>query len=378
MIVKKLDIWHLRLGFLSPIKHNLATHQGSDNLVLRVTTDAGLTGFGEGVPRAFVTGEVLSDSLVFLRQVLAPAILAREFPSPQALLQDLKRLYELTEAQRHPAAFCALETALLDAAGRTWDIPATGLIGPKLRTSLEYSAVIPLMSPEPMRHLLRLVKMNHMRFVKLKVGTDDDLANLRLVRDELGGDVDIRVDANSAWTSSEAIERLKEMQPYGISAVEQPVAKADFAGLKRVSEAVRIPVIADESLCNEDDAKRLIDLKACRMFNIRLSKCGGLGTATRISRMAEVAGIVCQLGCHVGETSILSAAGRQFALTVPHLSYVEGSFSPYLLVRDVVSQPVVFNGGGMAFELPGPGLGIEVLVSALEALAISHDVATAH
>ena len=63
MIVKKLDIWHLRLGFLSPIKHNLATHEGSDNLVLRVTTDDGITGFGEGVPRAFVTGEVLSDSL---------------------------------------------------------------------------------------------------------------------------------------------------------------------------------------------------------------------------------------------------------------------------------------------------------------------------
>ena len=364
------------MGFLSPIKHNLATHQGSDNLVLRVTTDEGMTGFGEGVPRAFVTGEVLSDSLLFLRQVLAPAILAREFPSPQALLQGLRRLYEHAQAQRHPAAFCALETALLDAAGRTWDMPVTGLIGPKLRTSLEYSAVIPLMSPEPMRHLLRLVKMNHMRFVKLKVGTDDDLSTLRLVRDELGDDVDIRVDANSAWTPSEAIARLKEMQPYRISAVEQPVAKADFAGLKQVSEAVQIPVIADESLCNEDDARSLIDLKACRIFNIRLSKCGGLGTATRISQMAEAAGILCQLGCHVGETSILSAAGRQFALTVPHLSYVEGSFSPYLLVRDVVSQPVVFNGGGMAFELPGPGLGIEVLESALEALAVSHDVET--
>ena len=364
------------MGFLSPIKHNLATHQGSDNLVLGVTTDEGMTGFGEGVPRAFVTGEVLSDSLLFLRQILAPAILAREFPSPQALLQDLRRLYEYAQAQRHPAAFCALETALLDAAGRTWNVPVTELIGPKLRTSLEYSAVIPLMPPESMRHLLQLVKMNHMRFVKLKVGTDDDLATLRLVRDELGGDVDIRVDANSAWTPAEAIARLKEMEPYGISAVEQPVAKADFAGLKQVSDAVQIPVIADESLCNEDDAKSLIDLKACRIFNIRLSKCGGLATATRISRMAEAAGIVCQLGCHVGETSILSAAGRQFALTVPHLSYVEGSFSPYLLVRDVVAQPVVFNGGGMAFELPGPGLGIEVLVSALEALAVSHDVET--
>jgi L-Ala-D/L-Glu epimerase len=376
MIVKTLDIWHLSLSFLSPIKHNLATHQGSENLVVRVTTEDGVMGFGEGVPRGFVTGEVLSDSLSCLRQVLAPAILAREFPSAQALLQGLRQLYEQTQAQRHPAAFCALETALLDAASRTWEMPVTGLIGPKLRTSLEYSAVIPLMPPESMRQLLHLVKMNQMRFVKLKVGTDDDLSTLRLVRDELGEDVDIRVDANSAWTAPEAIERLKEMQPYGVSAVEQPVAKADFAGLKQVSEAVQIPVIADESLCNEDDARALIDLKACGIFNIRLSKCGGLGAATRISRMAEAAGISCQLGCHVGETSILSAAGRQFGLTMPHLTFVEGSFSPYLLVRDVVSQPVVFHGGGMAFELPGPGLGIDVLVSALEALAVSHDVVT--
>jgi L-alanine-DL-glutamate epimerase-like enolase superfamily enzyme len=376
MIVKKIDIWCLKLGFQSPIKHNLATHEGSDNIVLRVTTGDGITGFGEGVPRAFVTGEVLDDSLAFLREVLVPAILARDFHSPPALLQDLENLYQQAPAQRYPAAFCALETALLDAAGRTWGQPVAELIGPKLRTSLEYSAVIPLMSPEPMRHLFRLVKMNQMRFVKLKVGTDADLETLRLARDELGYEVDIRVDANSAWTPAEAIERLKEMEPYRISAVEQPVAKADFAGLKQVSEAVQIPVIADESLCNEDDARSLIDLKACRIFNLRLSKCGGLGAATRIRRMAEAAGILCQLGCHVGETSILSAAGRHFALTVPHLSYVEGSFSPYLLVRDVVSQPVVFHGGGMAFELPGPGLGIEVLASALDELAVSHHVET--
>jgi muconate cycloisomerase len=378
MIVKKVDIWHLKLGFQSPIKHNLATYEGSDNIVLRVTTDDGITGFGEGVPRAFVTGEVLSDSLSFLREVLGPAILAGVGHSPQALLKILEDLYQHAQAQRHPAAFCALETALLDAAGRTWNMPVAELIGPKLRTSLEYSAVIPLMPPEQMRHLLRMVRMNHLRFVKLKVGTDTDLSTLRLAREELGYDVDIRVDANSAWTPSEAIARLQEMQPYRISAVEQPVAKADFAGLKQVSEAVQIPVIADESLCNEDDARRLIDLKACRIFNIRLSKCGGLGAATRIRQMAEAAGILCQLGCHVGETSILSAAGRHFALTVPHLSYVEGSFSPYLLVRDVVSQPVVFNGGGMAYELPGPGLGIEVLVGALEALAVSHYVETTH
>jgi muconate cycloisomerase len=372
MIIKKMDIWHLKLGFQSPIKHNLATHVGSDNLVLRVTTADNVTGYGEGVPRSFVTGEVLNDSLAFLHEVLAPELLARKFHSPEALIIAMEDLYGQTQAWRHPAAFCALETALLDAAGRSWMLPVSELIGTKLRQSLVYSAVIPMMSPEQMKQIFNLVKFNHMRFVKLKVGTDADLDTLRMARDHLGFEVDIRVDANSAWSPSEAIARLKEMELYRISAVEQPVAKADFTGLKQVQDAVQIPVIADESLCTEEDARRLIDLKACQVFNIRLSKCGGLGAATRIRRMAERAGILCQLGCHVGETSILSAAGRHFALTVPHLSYVEGSFSNYLLVKDVVAQPVVFQDGGLAHELPGFGLGIEVLEEALSELAVSH------
>ncbi len=351
---------------------------GSDNLVLRVTTADTVTGYGEGVPRTFVTGEVLGDSLFYLRKVLVPELLARQFHSPQALTVGLEALYQQTQAQRYPGAFCALEMALLDAAGRTWEVPVRDLIGPKLRESVVYSAVIPMMSPEHMIPIFHLFKMGHMRFVKLKVGTDTDLEALRLVREHLGSEVDVRVDANSAWSPSEAIDRLKEMEPYRISAVEQPVAKTDFAGLKQVREAVRIPVIADESLCTEEDARRLIELQACQIFNIRLSKCGGLGAAARIGRLAEKAGILCQVGCHVGESSILSAAGRHFALTVPRLSHVEGSFSPYLLVKDVVAQPVVFNDGGMAYELPGPGLGIEVRQDALDELAVSHHVETVH
>jgi L-alanine-DL-glutamate epimerase-like enolase superfamily enzyme len=377
MIVKKLDIWHLRLGFQSPIKHNLATHQGSDNLVLRVTTEDAVKGYGEGVPRGFVTGEVLDGSLSFLTEVLAPAVLSREFHSPPALHQTLAEIYRQSQADRYPAAFCALEMALLDAAGLTWKMPVSQLLGLKLRDQLEYSGVIPMMSPEKMRRLCQVIKKIGMRFVKLKVGTDSDLENLQLTREELGHEVDIRVDANSAWTPSEAIARLREMLPYQISAVEQPVAKSDFVGLKQVREALPIPVIADESVCNEADARSLIELRACQIFNIRLSKCGGLGAATRIRKMAETAGILCQVGCHVGETSILAAAGRQFALTVPQLSFVEGSFSPFVLLRDVVVQPVAFNSGGMAYELPGPGLGIEVLEPSLNEMAVSHRVETA-
>jgi len=139
-----------------------------------------------------------------------------------------------------------------------------------------------------------------------------------------------------------------------------------------VSAAAGVPIIADESLCNERDAQRLIDLNACQIFNIRLSKCGGPLAATRIRRLAAAAGLRCQLGCHVGETSILAAAGRHFAACDPELVYLEGSFAPFLFTRDPVAQAVVFGPGGTAGELTGSGLGIEVLEPALHELAVAH------
>ena len=367
-----MDIWHLKLEFLSPIRHNLANHEGSENIVVKVSTDGAAAGYGEGIPRSFVTGELLPGSLAFLKEELAPAVLKTKFSSPQEVSEILADLYGELSAVKHPAAFCAMEMALLDAAGRTWDMPVAQLIGPQLRDRVTYSAVVPMASERQMAHFFNLIKMNQMQFLKLKVGTKSDLKILKLAREKLGWEMDIRVDANAAWTVPEAIQHIKEMAPYRVSAVEQPVAKEDFAGLKTVSEAVGLPIIADESLCNEADAQKLIDLGACRIFNLRLSKCGGLGMATRIRRLAEEAGILCQLGCHVGETSILSAAGRHFALCSPDLVYVEGSFASFLLSKDPVRQPVAFEFAGLAPELPGPGLGIEVMDRTLDELKVSH------
>lgn len=372
MIIRKVDIWHLQLTFLSPIKHNLAIHQGTENLVVKVTAEGPVVGYGEGVPRTFVTGETIPGSLNFLAETLTPAVLKKEFASPPRLLESLRDLFVQTAGENHPGAFCALETALLDAAGHAWGMPLQGFFGPPDNANLVYSAVIPMAAPEQMARMLHLAKMMEMSFVKLKVGNPDDLEVLKMAREILGWQVDLRVDANCAWSASEAIHRIREMQPYRLSAVEQPVAKKDFEGLKAVSAAAGLPIIADESVCTEADARRLIDLKACHLFNVRLSKCGGPGAANRLRRLAAAAGLRCQLGCHVGETSILSAAGRQMASCGPPLVFLEGSFSPFLFAREPVTRPLVFGPGGGAQRLMGPGLGIEVDDLTLADLAVSH------
>jgi len=118
--------------------------------------------------------------------------------------------------------------------------------------------------------------------------------------------------------------------------------------------------MADESICDMADAKKLAEIKACGMFNIRISKCGGLLNSLKIADFAASAGISYQLGCQVGETGVLSAAGRHFASRVDGIRYLEGSYAKFLLAEDIVAEDISFGYGGFADPVTGVGLGVNV------------------
>ena len=370
MQLKRIEFFRLQIPLCMPIKHYLAERTSSENLVVKVVSDSGAVGYGEGIPREYVTGETTATSLTFLRNQLIPQSNGLHWEDSEELLGKLRELFSEPHRTQAPAACCALELAILDAAGKTWKRSVAKLLGGG-RETLVYSAVIPMMNQPSFHRLLHLIRDARMSFVKIKVGNERDLAVLSLAREILGREVDLRVDANGAWSAEEAEQRIGAMIPYGISAVEQPVPKHDLVGLKRISDRLDIPVIADESLCLEGDAKDLASLRACQVFNLRLSKCGGILAADRMYEIGQKEGIAAQLGCQVGETGILSAAGRQFAMS-RKLRYLEGSYSNYLLKEDIVNEPVEFGPGGVAQPLSGPGLGIKVNEEALQRLAVMH------
>jgi L-alanine-DL-glutamate epimerase-like enolase superfamily enzyme len=371
MRLKKIHLYLLQIELCMPIKHYLAERTHSENLVVKVVTDSGVVGFGEGIARQYVTGETTATSLTFLRDHLIPKINGFHWNDPEDLLEKLRELISEPNRARAPAACCALELAILDAAGKTWGQSVAQFLGGE-EFQLVYSAVIPMMNQPSFHRLLHVIREMHMSFVKIKVGNDQDLAVLSLVREILGHEVDLRVDANGAWSAEEAEQRIDAMMAYGITAVEQPVSKEDLIGLKRVADQVGIPVIADESLCFERDAKDLASLQACKVFNLRLSKCGGILAAARMHQIGQEQGIAAQLGCQVGETGILSAAGRQFALS-RKLLYLEGSYSNYILKEDIVNDPVEFGPGGVARPLAGYGLGISINEEVVQRLAVIHE-----
>lgn len=371
MWLKKIDLYLLQIQLCMPIKHYLAERTHSENLVVKVVTDSGVVGFGEGIARQYVTGEVMEASLRFLQDHLIPELNGFHPSGPPDLIEALAELLSEDNRAQAPAACCALELAILDAAGKTWSQSIAQMLGGGDQP-LIYSAVIPMMSPPSFHRLLHLIRDMEMSFVKIKVGNERDTEVLSLAREILGHEVDLRVDANGAWSSEEAQKRIAAMMAYGISAVEQPVPKEDIQGLKRLSEQVEIPIIADESLCLERDAKKLTSLDACQVFNLRLSKCGGILAANRLYEIGRKKAIAAQLGCQVGETGILSAAGRQLASS-RKLLYLEGSYSSYLLQDDIVNEPVEFGPGGVAQPLAGHGLGVSVNEETLQRLAVMHE-----
>jgi muconate cycloisomerase len=371
MWLRKIDLYILQIQLCMPIKHYLAERTHSENLVVKVVTDSGVVGFGEGIARQYVTGEVMETSLRFLQDHLIPQLNGFHPSGPPDLIEALAELLSEDNRAQAPAACCALELAILDAAGKTWSQSVAQMLGGGDQP-LIYSAVIPMMSPPSFHRLLHLIRDMEMSFVKIKVGNERDTEVLSLAREILGHEVDLRVDANGAWSSEEAQKRIAAMMAYGISAVEQPVLKEDIQGLKRVSEQVEIPVIADESMCLERDAENLASQDACQIFNLRLSKCGGILAANRLYEIGRKKAIAAQLGCQVGETGILSAAGRQLASS-RKLLYLEGSYSSYLLQDDIVNEPVEFGPGGVAQPLAGHGLGVSVNEETLQRLAVMHE-----
>ena len=373
MRLTKIHLYLLQMQLCMPIKHHLAKRAYSLNLVVKVLTDSGIAGYGEGIARKYVTGETTEASLGFLRDRLIPQINGFLADSPNDLLEALPQLISAEKRAQAPAACCALELAILDAAGKTWGKSLGHLLG-KVDQPLFYSAVMPMMTqPTFYQRLLCLIRDLKISFVKLKVGNERDLESLSLAREILGHEVDLRVDANGAWCVEEAEERIAAMTAYNISAVEQPVPKDDIKGLRRVAERLEIPVIADESLCGEHDAEHLIAMDACQIFNLRLSKCGGILAADRLYEIGLNKGIGAQLGCQVGETGILAAAGRHFAAS-RKMIYLEGSYSNHLLKEDIVNEPVEFGLGGAAQPLAGPGLSVTVDDETLQRLSIMSQV----
>lgn len=374
MRVVELEARHVRIPLKRKVTHASHVRTETDNVVVRCVLSDGSVGFGEGVPRDYVTGETIDFALDLLtRSDLEPQLAAGAADFVAAVhLAERIRLVPVPGDDRliqGNAARCAVELAILDAFGHAFGEPltrVTELVAPELykfRERVQYSGVIGNPRGWKKRLYPFVYRLAGFSQVKLKVGIagQDDVKRTQLIRRWLGSKVDLRIDANEAWSAAEVVDRIRELEPFGISSVEQPVKHEDVACLAEVRKQIQTPVMLDESLCGEVDAERAAQQGWCDLFNLRLSKCGGFIPSLRLAQLAKRHGLGYQLGCQVGETAILSAAGRHFATSVNDLRYVEGSYDRHLVWERLSQEDITFSRrGGWAPALVGSGLGVTI------------------
>ncbi len=373
--VRAVEVFDLRVPFRRPFSHNLATHKEARPQIVRLTLSNGVCGYGEAQPRPYLTGETLESVAEALSGPLKAWVLGRHVASlgTAAGLLSGAEASQLRWAQ--PAAFCALELALLDAVGQSEGRSALEVLGPVRRTQLTYDgAVIGFMPLAALGLYLGQIRKQGKRLVKIKVGQDSDAERLAAVRRGLGPEVQVVLDANGAWSADEAISRIRALEPFGLTAVEQPVAREDVAGMARVRREVRTPVMADESLCTLADAQRLLEAEACDMWNVRIGKCGGLLGTQEILRLAHSRGIRCSLGVLVGETPILGSAGRLLAASEPQLWHLEFDSSGSKEVEGGIPPLLALESNVATVDPSLPGMGLRIDAQRFEALVMGRGI----
>ena len=388
MRVAELTVFSVRIPFKKKITHASHSRTDTDSLVVRCRLTDGTEGWGEGLPRPYVTGENLDQAWDVIRATDLAGQLGGDWGD---LASSVERLQSFDVQRRSDddrgcfgnSARCAIELSVLDAICRAHQQPLSAVTAlvpmtAAIRTQVDrvrYSGAFTAMTPwkQIKRAVLMRVFGFHQAKVKVGVAGVDDTALLKRIRSWLGRSVDIRIDANEAWTCASLQEKLDPLKPFGITAVEQPVPHADINGLAAIRPQLGVPIMHDESLCSEIDARRAIERGTCDLFNIRLSKCGGFLPSLKLAALAHQAGLGYQLGCQVGETGILSAAGRHFATTVKNIRYLEGSYDRFLVAERLTKEDLTFGWGGYAPALTGPGLGITVDPAALQRVMLKEE-----
>jgi muconate cycloisomerase len=360
MTIVAADVTSLALPFRFEFRHARASRAQGASVLVRLADDEGREGWGEGAPREYVTGETVEGARRLLEDAFVPSVLGLRVDSLLAA-EETSAALRASAPSGANAALCAMELALLDLGGRAEGGSAGRALGPVLRPEVRYGAVVSSGTTEEAVVVCRKAREFGFEDFKVKVGgrADAEIDLLGAVRDAIGPSSTLRIDANGSWPSREdALRRLESMRDLGVAAAEEPLAPGDVPGLQWLTARSPVPIVADESLASLDDARRLAERRACHVFNVRVSKLGGIRESARVVAIARDSGTDWMLGAHVGESALLSAAGRHVATRCPGGRWFEGSYGTLLLEEDLGDATV--RAGGVGAALTGPGLGVDV------------------
>ncbi|MEN8228551.1 MAG: dipeptide epimerase [Bacteroidota bacterium] len=367
-VITKVEIIKLNIPYKEPFVISLGVISEATNVVVRIHTSSGLTGTGECAPFVFIVGETQETVFELAKQVGKLMIGKDPFA-----IED--RLLEIDRAVKGNYTMkSAFDMALYDLLAQRANLPLYKLLGGSNNREIFTDMTIGIGSPEKMASdALEFTKAGFPA-IKVKLGTTlkEDVARIKAIRDSIGLDYPLRIDANQGWDTITAIQTLKALEPYGIEHCEEPIPHWNNRELVKVRENSPIPIMADESLFDHHDAFRLATMGACDYFNIKFSKSGGINNALKIVAIAESAGIKCQVGC-MSESRYALTALMHLVLARDAIVHYDMD-SSLMLDADPVTGGIEYRGSGKweVGDEPGIGAGFDqAYLDSMESVTIS-------
>ena len=356
MKITGIECYAVRLPLISPFIISYGTYSHVESVLVRLTTDTGLVGWGEATPDPYVTGESWASTHAMLRHDLLP-LLRDQNPLAREVIHA--RLDGLVTGA--PSAKAAIDLALWDIAGKHTGLSVAALLGGPVHDALVWHATLSIGAPATMAAEARAAVAAGHTEIKMKVGAarlTDDVERIMAVRAAVGPEIALMVDANQGWRDpATAIRAITAIAPAAPVWIEQPIRADDFAGLAEVRRATGIAQMADEGVHSARDGLRIAELRAADLINVKLMKTGGITEAIRLIAVCEAAGLRCMIGSMV-ESTIATAAGVQIALA-RRAVVANGLVGPVMLREDLATG-LTYADGAIRIDPDAPGLGVFV------------------
>ncbi len=350
--ITSIEIYKCNIKLREPFRIAIAEIKNANSIFVKISTNENVYGFGEANPIWRITGETQGISMSAAVEI-AKLLLDKD------PLNIEERTAEMDGFLVHNTTVkSAFDMALYDIIGKASGLPLYEVLGGGKR-KFWTDITIGIGEPDYMAEKALQYKNQGFGTIKVKLGTtkEKDVERITKIREAVGEELPIRIDANQGWDFRTALNVLYELEPMGIEYCEQPVAYWNIDDMRRIRERTSIGIMADEALFDHHDAFRLASGGCCDYFNIKLAKSGGIYNALKINSIAEAAGIRCMVGC-MTETRLGLTAAAHFVSAKLNIKYadLDGCF---MLEEDPVIGGIAYKAGEI--EIPdSAGIGAEV------------------
>jgi o-succinylbenzoate synthase len=354
--IRRIEAFLISVPLKKTWEISLYRTETRNHAVVEVETESGVVGYGEVSPAPAFMGEDGKSIVKIIHYLLGPSLIGLDAFDLEALHQSMDRTLH-----GNGAAKAAIDIAFHDLLGKILNLPVFQILGGRVRKEVPLSWVVGMQSPEKAIEEARYYLGRGIKTIKVKIGGDPqkDLHKIRQIREKLGDQFQLRVDANQGYRADQAIKILRQMEDFNLESIEQPVPAYDIDGMKRVAEALDTPVMADESVFSLQDAFRVISSRSADIINIKVGKVGGLLPAKKIAALAESANIPCTIGSNL-ELGIGTSASLHFGLSTPNILYpCDLAIGPFLHQKEII-DPIFELVEGRIEPMKGPGLGVSL------------------